>query len=109
VITERTGTYNLNVKGKLKQFTSDGSGVMTTSDYTGTVNYSSSPVFVVVDGVTPIPNPDPQPKPQPTKDTVYTGKKGYWIIGKRVYYKLYLIKPDSVYQIKTGDYAWYKQ
>lgn len=51
------------------------------------------------------------PPPPPAKDTVwtYTGRKGYWTLGKRVYYKVYLIRPDSFYQIKTGDYNWYKQ
>jgi hypothetical protein len=72
-----------------------------------TVQLSSKPVFVAVGG-TP---PPPQPPPPPVKDTIwtYTGRKGYWIVGKRVYYKVYLIRPDSIYQIKTGGYNWYKQ
>jgi hypothetical protein len=71
------------------------------------VQLSSKPVFVAVGGSTP----PPQPPPPPVKDTIwtYTGRKGYWIVGKRVYYKVYLVKPDSIYQIKTGDYNWYKQ
>lgn len=53
-----------------------------------------------------IPIPDPIPTPIPTE--TYTGKKGYWVLdNKRIYYKVYKLS-DGSYQIKTGDYNWYK-
>lgn len=71
----------------------------------GSIELSAKPVFVLVDGTTPAPAPTPEPVP--IKDTIYTGRKGYWILeGHRVYYKVY--KVDGSYQIKTGDYKWYK-
>jgi hypothetical protein len=68
----------------------------------GQIELSSKPVFLLVGGTIP---PPPEPTPEPTEE--YTGRKGYWILErKRVYYKVY--KTNNVYQIKTGDYAWYK-
>lgn len=70
------------------------------------VKLSAKPVFIL-DGAAPIP-PDPTP-PEPTPPTeTYTGRKGYWILeSKRVYYKVFKYS-DGRYQIKTGDYNWYK-
>lgn len=65
------------------------------------VTYTTTCTDVVL---TPIPDPIPTPVPSET----YTGKKGYWIISnKRIYYKVY-VYTDGSYQIKTGDYNWYK-
>jgi hypothetical protein len=67
----------------------------------GAIELSSKPVFVIAgDVVTPTPDPVPS--------ETYTGRKGYWILeGHRVYYKVYKLS-DGTYQIKTGDYKWYK-
>lgn len=67
-----------------------------------TIELSSKPVLIDGDA------PAPTPTPEPIKDTIYTGRKGYWILeGHRVYYKVYELS-DGSYQIKTGDYQWYK-
>lgn len=65
---------------------------------------------VTVDaGVTYLSNTctDVIPIPDPIPTETYTGKKGYWVLdNKRVYYAVYKI--NGIYQIKTGDYTWYK-
>lgn len=62
--TERTGTYNLNVKGKLRRFVDNGSGVMSTEDFAGgSIAYGSKPVFVIVDSSV-IATPPPLPAKQ---------------------------------------------
>jgi hypothetical protein len=55
--TEKTGTYNLNVKGKIKRFTDNGSGVMSEESFNGgQISYSAKPLFVVVEPTqTPLP------------------------------------------------------
>jgi hypothetical protein len=107
VITERTGTYNLNVKGKIKKFTDDGSGIMSTADFTGgAVAYSSSPVFVVVDNsLSTIPVTQPDPIQVSTKTLL---KKGYWLAdSKRLYYGLF--RMGELYSVETNrDYKWYQ-
>lgn len=46
--TERTGTYTLNVKGKIRRFVDDGSSIMSTEDFAGgKIIYGSKPVFVI--------------------------------------------------------------
>jgi hypothetical protein len=107
VITERTGTYNLNVKGKLKRFTDDGSGVMSTSDFSGgAITYSANPVFVVEDNsLSTIPVTQPDPIQVSTKTLL---KKGYWLAdSKRLYYGLF--KMGELYSVETNrDYKWYQ-
>lgn len=66
VITERTGTYTLNVKGMLKKFSDD--GVMITTDFQGgAITYGASPVFIVVPELKPLPVHE---KPKPTRPVV---------------------------------------
>jgi hypothetical protein len=94
--TERTGTYNLNVKGKIRRFVDDGSGVMTSMDFSGgAIQYSSKPVIVIADGtVTPEP-----PPPPPTKEVYH---RGYWTVNnKRVYYVTY---KDKTWALTNGRY-----
>lgn len=70
-----------------------------------TITLTGTPIFLQPVGVTPGPV-DPGPTPTPTE--TYTGKKGYWILeSKRIYYKVYKLSNGS-FQIKTGDYNWYK-
>jgi hypothetical protein len=67
----------------------------TTWDIGSSVALNATPQFV-----SPLASPPPS--------ETYTGRKGYWILDqKRVYYKVYKF-PDSSYQIKTGDYTWWK-
>lgn len=48
VFTERTGTYNLNITGTKRQFVDDGSGVMSSTAFSGgNVPYGSKPVIIV--------------------------------------------------------------
>jgi hypothetical protein len=95
--TERIGTYTLNVKGKLRKFVDDGSGVMTSSDFAGgIVQFSSKPVIVIADGTVtpPIPPIDPPipPDPPPVIVTWNQVDRGYWkdkATGKNKYFLLY--------------------
>jgi hypothetical protein len=91
--TERTGTYNLNVKGKIRRFIDDGSGVMTSMDFSGgAIQYGSKPVIVIADsGVTPTPTP--------TKEVYH---RGYWTVnGKRTFYINY---KDNTWTLTNGKY-----
>lgn len=89
--SEKTGTYNIS--GTLLELAEDGSGAMKKGATVTSVQYNAKPVFVI-------------PQTQPTE--TYTGRKGYWILeSKRVYYKVFKYA-DGHYQIKTGDYSWYK-
>lgn len=72
-------------------------GTITTLNVGPGISYSTSLPVVVT--------PVPEPVPVPTE--TYTGRKGYWTLeNKRVYYGVY--KTSIGYQIKTGDYTWYK-
>jgi len=110
VYTERKVNYNLSSSGTRYDISEDSNGVFKQSAFNGgNITLSSKPLFILIGGSTP---PPPPPPPPPTHDTawIYTNRKGYWIISnKRVYYKVYLVTPDSLYQIRTGNYTWYKQ
>jgi hypothetical protein len=94
--TERTGTYNLNVKGTLRKFVDDGSGVMSSEAFNGTITYGSKPVIVVV-GETP--NTPPPVTPTPIKEIYH---RGYWTVsGKRVFYINY---KDGTWTLANGKY-----
>lgn len=70
---------------------------------TGTISVDAGVAYLSNTCTDVIPIPDPIPTPTET----YTGKKGYWVLdNKRVYYAVYKI--NGIYQIKTGDYTWYK-
>jgi hypothetical protein len=89
--TEKTGTYSLNVKGKLRRLVDDGSGVMSSEDFAGgAITYGAKPVFVVTS--TAVATPVPVPIPTPIKpDSLVVFKKGYWTINnKRFYYTNYV-------------------
>jgi hypothetical protein len=65
-----------------------------------TVQLSSKPVFVAVDGVTPTPTPTPNPPPTPSPKEIY--HRGYWTINnKRVYYVNYT---DGTWTLTNGKY-----
>jgi hypothetical protein len=108
VLTERFYDYNLNVSGTRLDINEDSSGVFKQSTFSaGTVKLSSKPFFVLVGGTAPTPDPTPTPQPTPDSAWIYTGRKGYWMLeSHRVYYKVY--KTSGGFQIKTGDYTWYK-
>lgn len=98
-LTERTGTYTLNVKGKLRRFVDNGSGVMSSEDFLGgAISYDSKPIIVVADGGTTTPPIDP---PLPTKVLFH---RGYFSLtsGKRFYYIMYtdytFVATDSKYK-----------
>lgn len=93
-LTERTGTYTLNVNGKVRRFVDDGSGVMSSEDFAGGfIAFGSKPVIVLADAVI---DPAPQPDPVPTKVIV---DKGYYTAsGKRVYWVMY----DNGTWVKTN-------
>jgi hypothetical protein len=66
-----------------------------------TVQLSSKPVFVAVDGVTPTPTPTPNPPPTPSPKEIY--HRGYWTINnKRVYYVNYT---DGTWTLTNGKYV----
>jgi hypothetical protein len=102
-ITENETPYMFNVKGELKRFV-DGADAMSSEPFNGgSITLNSKPVFIIESGSTP-----PTPPPPDPNAWTYTGKKGYWIVsGKRLYYALYKLSAGT-YQIKTGDYTWYK-
>jgi hypothetical protein len=89
--TERTGSYTLNVKGKIRRFVDDGNGAMSSEDFAGgSIAFGSKPVFVVVDSSVVVTPPPPPPPPPPTKTILWKGYKdivGPW--GKRFFYIVY--------------------
>jgi hypothetical protein len=100
--TEKTGTYNLNVKGKIRRFVDDMSGVMTSADFGGgAIQYSSKPVIVIADGSVTPPIPPVEPdKPAPKIQV----DRGYFInaAGKKIYWVMYndntWVQADSKYK-----------
>jgi hypothetical protein len=93
--TEKTGSYTLNVKGKIRRLVDDSSGKMSSEDFAGgTIAYGSKPVFVVASTTI-------QPVPVPTKTIFH---KGYFTLstGSRFYYIMYsdktYVQTNSKYQ-----------
>lgn len=93
--TERTGTYTLNVKGKILRFAD--SGPMQSEPFNGgQISWNAKPFFILNDGVVPAPEP---PKEKEIFHRGYWNIKGDW--GKRFYYINYT---DGTWVQTNGRY-----
>jgi hypothetical protein len=96
VFTEVKSNYNFPAGTRLDL--QPGDSMQQTAFAGGTIELSTKPVFVLVDGATP---PTPPPPPPPTPKEIY--HRGYWTINnRRVYYVNYT---DGTWTLTNGKYV----